>query len=89
MLLKAIQNKPSVEVRRRVEQLLDKAENAHLRVDVQLLRSLRAVEVLERLATSEAGQVLQTLAKGNPQARLTQEAAAALQRLAKRPAAKR
>src|SRR5262249_18903524 len=88
-LLKALKGKPSVEVRRRVEQLLAKAETARLRVDPLLLRSLRALEVLERIANPEARKVLQTLAKGNPQARLTQEAQAVLGRLAKRTGAKR
>jgi WD40 repeat protein len=80
-LLRALQGKPSAEVRRRVEKLLAKAETARLRVDPLLLRSLRALEVLERIASPEAKKVVLTLAKGNPQARLTQEAKAALDRL--------
>ena len=47
---------------------------------------LRAVEVLERIGTPEARQVLAKLADGAPEARLTQEAKASLQRLAKRSA---
>jgi RNA polymerase sigma factor (sigma-70 family) len=46
------------------------------------LRSLRAIEVLEQIATPEARQVLQRLSNGAPEARLTREARAALQRLA-------
>jgi hypothetical protein len=49
----------------------------------QTLRSLRAIEVLEHLATPEARQVLQKLAEGAPNVRLTREAKAALARLEK------
>jgi hypothetical protein len=49
------------------------------------LRELRAVEVLERIGTAEARRVLEALATGAAEARLTQEAKAALQRLGKRP----
>jgi hypothetical protein len=38
------------------------------------------------IGTPEAQVVLKTLAKGAPDSRLTQEAAASLERLAKRPA---
>jgi hypothetical protein len=47
----------------------------------ELLRSLRALEVLEHIARPEARQLLQKLAKGAPEARLTREAKAALGRL--------
>jgi hypothetical protein len=40
----------------------------------ETLRSLRAIEVLEHIATPEARQVLQELAEGAPNARLTPEA---------------
>ena len=49
------------------------------------LRALRTVAVLEYAGTPEARHVLVALAKGAPAARLTQEAKAALERLAKRP----
>ncbi len=45
------------------------------------LQELRAVMVLEALATPAARQVLQRLAGGLPETRLTEEAAAALRRL--------
>ena len=45
------------------------------------LRELRAVEALERMATPEARRVLGGLAAGVTDARLTQEAKAALDRL--------
>jgi hypothetical protein len=51
------------------------------------LRDLRAVEVLEHIGTPKARQVLRTLARGAPAARLTREAKASLQRIVKmRPA---
>jgi hypothetical protein len=50
------------------------------------LRELRALEVLERLGTPEARQVLKALADGAPAARLTREARSALDRLARQPA---
>jgi HEAT repeat protein len=47
----------------------------------ELLRPLRAIEVLERLGTPEARQFLRQLSVGNADARLTLEAKAALKRL--------
>src|SRR5262249_34133517 len=48
------------------------------------LRALRAVEVLERLATDDARTLLKRLAEGVPGVRLTQEAQTALERMARR-----
>jgi len=45
------------------------------------LRALRAVEVLEWIATKEARSLLLELGKGAPEASLTREAAAACKRL--------
>jgi RNA polymerase sigma factor (sigma-70 family) len=73
----ALNDKPSVEKRRRVEDLL-KRLNAS--VSGELLRGVRAVEVLESLGTPEAREVLQTLAKGAAEGRLTREARAAVMR---------
>lgn len=50
------------------------------------LRSVRAVEVLEAIASPEARSLLQTLASGNPVARQTIEATASLERLVETPA---
>jgi WD40 repeat protein len=80
-LCKAQADPPSAEVRRRVEQLLERIEG---RVPSgEALRGLRAVEALERNGTPEARAVLGDLAGGAPQAQLTQEAKASLERLAK------
>jgi hypothetical protein len=48
------------------------------------LRELRAIEILEVVATPSAQAVLESLAKGAPGVRLTDEAGAALERLGKR-----
>jgi hypothetical protein len=49
------------------------------------LRVLRSLEVLERIGSSEARQVIQILAGGAPGAQLTREAKAALRRLGEKP----
>jgi RNA polymerase sigma factor (sigma-70 family) len=74
--------KPPAEVQRRVEGLLRELDGPMMASD--RLRDLRAIEVLERTGTSEARQLLAALSKGVPEARLTQEAKAALARLARR-----
>jgi WD40 repeat protein len=54
---------------------------------VDRLRTLRALEVLERIGTPEARQVLGTLSKGAPGAWLTGQGKASLDRLKKRDGA--
>jgi RNA polymerase sigma factor (sigma-70 family) len=76
----------SLEVRRRIEALLEKAEGPV--ETAEYIRLLRAVEVLEQIGTRGAKQVLQALAtRGAPAARLTHEAQASLDRLKGRPPA--
>jgi RNA polymerase sigma factor (sigma-70 family) len=78
-LRKVLDGKPSAELRRRAELLLAKCEGT---ADLgELLRVLRAVEVLEQAGTPEARQLLRRLAGGAPGARLTEEARAAVRRL--------
>jgi hypothetical protein len=81
-LRKALDGSPSAELRRRAEKLLDAAENGPSAGEP--LRALRAVELLEYVGTPEAGQLLDALSKGVPEARQTRDAKASLQRLAKR-----
>jgi RNA polymerase sigma factor (sigma-70 family) len=81
-LRKALEDKPSVEVRRQVEQLLEKLDSTALSGDV--LRALRAVEALELAGTAEARRALEALASGAPGARLTEDAKATLERLGRR-----
>jgi hypothetical protein len=72
----------SLEVRRRLEALLAKSEGPVSAPEP--LRTLRAIEVLEHIATVEARQVLTKLADGAAAAMVTREAKASLERLNKR-----
>ncbi|MGH7171594.1 MAG: WD40 repeat domain-containing protein, partial [Gemmataceae bacterium] len=78
-LRKTLTGKPTLEVRRRVQVLLERLRGPVTRPE--LLRSFRAVAVLEDIGMPKARRVLQELAKGAPEARLSREAKAALQRL--------
>jgi WD40 repeat protein len=78
-LHRVLEEKPSLEVRQRVERLLANLDGQTL--SAQQLRELRTVEVLERIGTPSAQEILQGLAHGVPTARLTREAKASLNRL--------
>jgi hypothetical protein len=78
-LRRAKDKSESAEVRRRTGELLGELEETA--TPPEELRALRAVEVLEGLATPEARQLLGKLARGDAGARLTQAATEALQRL--------
>lgn len=80
LLLQSRQGSLSLEAQRRIDSVLGKLD-AH-RLVGEPLRSLRAVEILERIGSPAARRLLETLAAGTAEARLTREAAAALQRLA-------
>ncbi len=86
-LREELKNKVTLEVRRRVEQLLQNLTNRP--ISGEPLRTLRALAVLEHAGTPEARQLLQELAKGASAAWSTQEAKACLQRLAKRSGSQR
>jgi hypothetical protein len=73
--------KPSLELRRRAENLL--ARPSTLDNDPEQMRARRAVVVLEYIGTREALQVLQSLSDGVAAARLTCDARAAVDRLSK------
>jgi hypothetical protein len=79
-LRKALEGKPSNEARRRIEGLLDNLNGW----SPERLRVLRSQEVLEHLGTPQAKELLEKLAKGAPEAKLTREAKAALERLSRR-----
>jgi hypothetical protein len=72
----------SLEVRRRAQEFLDRFDPPNPSPD--RLRQLRAVELLEGIATRAARDVLSELAKGAAEAPLSREAAAALERLRRR-----
>jgi WD40 repeat protein len=77
-LRKALASRPSLDVRRRVEQILAGFEGKEAPLH---LRKSRALEALELIATPAARELLRSLAQGEATARLTQEARAARQRL--------
>jgi hypothetical protein len=79
-LSQALAGKPSLETRRRLEALLEAVQPT----PSALLRSRRAIQVLEQIGTPEARQLLQVLAAGMPAAIRTREANAALERLGRR-----
>src|SRR5262249_16134240 len=79
-LKKVLADKPSLELRQRGEALLQQLATSHL----ERARELRAIEVLDHISTAAARQLLQKLAGGAAEARLTQDAKAALERMAKR-----
>jgi RNA polymerase sigma factor (sigma-70 family) len=84
-LRRALETAADKEVQRRLTDLLDRIPRPETRPEQ--LRDLRAVEVIEHLESAEARRLLEELTKGAPEARLTREAKAALERLARRPAA--
>jgi WD40 repeat protein len=77
-LRKALSGQPSPEMRRRIGQLLEQLTAISSGVD---LRLLRVVEAVEHIGTLEARELLESLARGAPGARLTRAAQAALRRL--------
>jgi WD40 repeat protein len=81
-MLRVLEDKPSLEVRRRVLELLEEIEKERKSPDS--LRLLRATTVLERIGTAEAAKLLRRLAGGAAEARVSREAAAALERLTRR-----
>jgi hypothetical protein len=74
-----LEGKPTLVLRLRVEPLLEAVAGAKLSPD--RVRTVRALEVLERIGNNEARMVLETLAKGAPGAWLTRQAQGCVQRL--------
>ena len=74
----ALKARPSLEVRQRIERLL---ETIDWQLTPEELRTLRALEILERIGTPQARSVLETIAAGAPKAMLAKEAAATVARL--------
>ena len=63
-LKRILDTKPTPEVRRRIEPILEKLTTGVL--SAEQVRVVRAVEAIENLGTTEARRVLETLAKGAP-----------------------
>jgi HEAT repeat protein len=76
-LRRALDGKPALEVRKRVQQLLDEARAW----TPERLREHRAIQALEHIDTPRAREVLEALAAGTPGTLRTDEAKALLQRL--------
>jgi RNA polymerase sigma factor (sigma-70 family) len=88
-LKKALQSRPSLEVRRRIDLLLGRRS---IGPSGKELQRFRVIEILEHIAAGDADAtrltaiaLLKKLAVGAPGARPTQEAKASLERLANRP----
>jgi WD40 repeat protein/beta-lactamase regulating signal transducer with metallopeptidase domain len=80
-LQKVLTSQPTIETRKRVEELLEKLTGGTL--TAEQLRLVRAVEALERMGTPVARQLLRTLSQGASGALTTKQAQAALERLAR------
>jgi hypothetical protein len=76
-LREVVSAKPSLEVRQRIEAILDKLAGG------PRLRFLRALEVLEHVGTPEVRQLLESLCQGRAELWPTQEAKASLERFVK------
>jgi hypothetical protein len=78
-LSKTLQANPSLELRLRIESLLQTINQPIS--SAEILQSIRAIPVLEAVRTPVARRLLHSLAQGAPAAHVTREARAALDRL--------
>lgn len=81
-LRQALRNHPSAEAKRRIEELLDRLNKGGA---PERLRALRAIEVLERIGSPQAKDVLRQLAGQSLPADLREEVQASLRRLGDKP----
>jgi len=77
-LKRVLAGKASLETRRRVEPLLEKLTSGSF--SAEQIRIIRAIEVLDKIGTPDANQLLEHLATGAPGALTTRQAQAALDR---------
>ena len=80
-LQKLLDNQPSLETRQRVDRILEQLTTGQA-PPPEVLRNLRAVQLLEQMGSAEAKQLLRTLANGAAGDKLTRGAESALKRLA-------
>ena len=78
---KEMKGNPTLETRRRLEQILNTIPDIP---GPDTVRTIRAIMVLERIGSLESQSVLETLARGVPGARETEEARASLERLTRK-----
>lgn len=83
-LRQTLEKKPSVEVRQRSERLLARIDKSHH--TLAHFRLVREIEALERIGSPIAQAILRKVANGAPEARLTKEAMASLERVEQRRA---
>jgi RNA polymerase sigma factor (sigma-70 family) len=79
VLRKALRGNPSLEVAKRIEQVLQKISK--LTVNPEKIRDLRAIELLERMNSDGAEVLLNRIAVGVETALLTRQAKASLERI--------
>lgn len=80
-LRKELSQNKTLEARKRIEDVLHRLK---LGPPPEQLRTLRAIELLEYLGTPDAREILQKLSKGRAERTETEDAKAALKRLARR-----
>ncbi len=80
----ALAARPGLELRQRLEVLVNKCLEKRRHLAPENLRKLRSLETLERCGTPDARLVLEKIAKGTRGAWLTEEAAAGVSRLSAR-----
>jgi hypothetical protein len=86
-LKKALEGNPNIEVRRRVELILERiTKEGGLSMDQEYWRIGRALGVLEQDGSPEARQMMQQIAEGAAAAHLREAAQVALRRLGAGPA---
>jgi hypothetical protein len=78
-LKKALEARPGLEVRKRLEKMLEKMNE--LVPTAAMQQALRGIETLEAMNTGESRQVLEQLGRSTPETRFTREAQVARQRL--------
>ncbi len=81
-LRKVLANDPSTETRQRIEALLNRLNKGGA---PERLRGLRAIEVLERIGTPQAKNVLRELARKPLSVDMNEEIQASLRRMNERP----
>ena len=80
IMKQAMQKSPSAETLARLQELVEQAQQAVV-ASPGMLQQTRAIRVLERIGSQQAQRLLQKIADGEQGARLTREAAAALERI--------
>jgi hypothetical protein len=83
-LRQALGARPSPEVRRRIERILETHKRERLHPPPEQQRLTRAVEVLEQIGNPAARRLLEALSQGAPEASFTLDAQGALHRLSQR-----